>query len=311
MSPRATPRLSRHRARGSPGARRRRSHRIGRSLLRPHRGRPGHPRAGERALAPERRSRRARNRARDPPTSEVPLLLFTYLNPVLRYGLERWRRRRSGRHRWLPAHRCFSVEEATSTWRHAAPRSTRCFSPRRPAPSASEAGGAIFHRLRLSGLADRRHRRARFAVRSSRRWSTPCAPLPICRLPSASAFAPGARRGSRSPGGCRRGGQRAGARDREAMPATRTWRRNWNCSSVSCARASERTHDAQEARAKLEKCREPSTTSTAASWPSSTSALDRGIIGRIKRQANCPSTNPGARIRSSPTSRVKPRPDPP
>ena len=50
-----------------------------------------------------------------------------------------------------------------------------------------EAGGAILHRLRLSGLAHRRHRRARFALgRRRRRWSR--AVRAVTDLPLAVGF---------------------------------------------------------------------------------------------------------------------------
>jgi chorismate mutase len=84
--------------------------------------------------------------------SEVPLLLFTYLNPVLRYGLERLAEDAAA----AGIDGCLltdaSVEEAgeyVAAHQHGA---------------ASQAGGAIFHRLRVPGLAHRRDRRTRFAL---------------------------------------------------------------------------------------------------------------------------------------------------
>jgi tryptophan synthase alpha chain len=98
--------------------------------------------------------------------SEIPLLLFTYLNPVLRYGLERWRATRKPRHRWLPAHRRLSVEEAHEyVKRHARGGPRHGVSGRAHLhAAAAELVARVFHRLRLPGLAHRRHRRARFAV---------------------------------------------------------------------------------------------------------------------------------------------------
>ena len=65
----------------------------------------------------------------------VPLLLFTYLNPVLRYGLTQLAARRGGcGHRRLPADRC---ERGRSGARTSAPCArtawTPCFWPRPPA----------------------------------------------------------------------------------------------------------------------------------------------------------------------------------
>ena len=76
---------------GGAGARRRRPDRAGRAVLRSDRRRAGDPaRRRARAQGGHHAATRARDRARrSAPASEVPLLLFTYLNPVMRYGLER------------------------------------------------------------------------------------------------------------------------------------------------------------------------------------------------------------------------------
>ena len=56
-------------------------------------------------------------------TSEVPLLLFTYLNPVVRYGLDRLAQdAAAARHRWLPADRRLGGRGAGLRRRHAPPR---------------------------------------------------------------------------------------------------------------------------------------------------------------------------------------------
>ena len=68
--------------------------------------------------------------------SEIPLLLFTYLNPVLRYGLEKLARdaKAAGIDGCLLTD--VSVEEAESYVAvMRAPGSTPCFSPRPPPPT--------------------------------------------------------------------------------------------------------------------------------------------------------------------------------
>ena len=90
--------------------------------------------------------------------SEIPLLLFTYLNPVLRYGLEPLARAAVGkRHRRLPADGSERRRGRAVHPRDAPGRSRYGISGRahqQPAPAG--AGGEIFHRLRLSGFANRR-----------------------------------------------------------------------------------------------------------------------------------------------------------
>ena len=97
-------------------------------------------------------------------------------------------RRESRRHRRLPAHRPQRRRSRAIRRRHARRRSRHGFSCRAHLhAAAAEAGRGIFHRLRLSGLAHGRHRRARLPFRIGRcRWSTPCARSPICRWPWAS-----------------------------------------------------------------------------------------------------------------------------
>jgi hypothetical protein len=143
-----------------------------------------------RCARPAPRCQSARHRAEIRKRSEIPLLLFTYLNPVLRYGLENWRATRRPRHRRLPAHRRQrgrgrpyvkgDARADLDTVFLAAPTSTE---------RAAETGGRIFQRLRLSGLAHRRHRRAadhcRFRAAADR---SACAPSRICRWRWASAF---------------------------------------------------------------------------------------------------------------------------
>ena len=71
--------------------------------------------------------------------SEVPLLLFTYLNPVLRYGLEALAREAS---RGADGVLVTDVTGGGAGWRlHGRPDSTRCFSPRPRAPPRDCAGG--------------------------------------------------------------------------------------------------------------------------------------------------------------------------
>ena len=73
------------------GTRRRRPDRAGRAVFRSDRRRPGDP-ARRRSRAQGRHdacAKCSRSRARSARSSEIPLLLFTYLNPVLRYGLEK------------------------------------------------------------------------------------------------------------------------------------------------------------------------------------------------------------------------------
>ena len=163
------------RAGGGAGARRRGPDRAGRAVFRSHRRWPGDP-ARRRARAEGRHHAAPacwKSRAEIRERSEVPLLLFTYLNPVLRYGLERLARDAAARgHRRLPAHRRLGGRGARIRRRHARARPRHGVSGRAHQHAAApEAGGAVLHRLRLPGFAHRRHRRARLAFRA------PSAPL--------------------------------------------------------------------------------------------------------------------------------------
>ena len=75
---------------GRSGTRWRRSDRTGRAFFRSDRRRPDHPAGGDRAI---RAGTTLAKVSKSPPKyakrSEIPLLLFTYLNPALRYGFER------------------------------------------------------------------------------------------------------------------------------------------------------------------------------------------------------------------------------
>ena len=105
---------------------------------------------------------RAGDCARNSPTSEIPLLLFTYLNPVLRYGFDRLARDAAERrHRWRVCLTDASVEEAArlrarSCAKHgldtvflAAPTSTE---------RRLKLVARIFHGFRVFGFANRRNR---------------------------------------------------------------------------------------------------------------------------------------------------------
>jgi len=114
--------------------------------------------------------------------SEAPLLLFTYLNPVLRYGLERLARDAAQAGiGWLPAHRRLGGRGARIHRAMHGQGLDTVFLPR-PLPRR---GGSnwwrLFHRLRYlvsrtGSLASRIRCPAR-----PRRWCAPCAPSPICR----------------------------------------------------------------------------------------------------------------------------------
>ena len=97
-------------------------------------------RAGERALAAGTTltgvleiARQIRQR------SEVPLLLFTYLNPVVRYGVERLAKRRRSRPASMAA--CSPMPASKRLTSISAPCidtvSTPCSSPRPPAPNGA------------------------------------------------------------------------------------------------------------------------------------------------------------------------------
>ena len=180
-------------------------------------------RAGERALKAGTTLHKVLEIARRiRATSEVPLLLFTYLNPVLRYGLERLAAdAAAARNRRLPAHRCQRGRGRGLRRGHASPRSGHGLPGRaHQHGAAAEAGGAVLHRLRLPGLAHRRDRRAGLALRVRRaadpehaRRHRPAAGGGLRHLEAGACGRTGAAGGS---GG---GGQRHRARDRAARRA--------------------------------------------------------------------------------------------
>ena len=149
-------------------------------------------RAGERALRAGTSLRKVLDIAAEiRRRSQIPLLLFTYLNPVMRYGLEKLASDAADvRHRWLPAHRRQRGRGAGLRRRHASPRAGYCVSRRaHQHRTAPQAGGAVLHRLRLPGLPHGRDRRARLALGRGRpRWCRPCARSRTCRSRWASAF---------------------------------------------------------------------------------------------------------------------------
>ena len=156
-------------------------------------------RAGDRALRAGTTMRRVLEIAREIRTaSQIPLLLFTYLNPVLRYGLESLARdaKEAGIDGVLLTDA--SVEEAEEFTRVMQAAESRHRISRGPHEFAAaiETNCRVFHRVRLSGLAPGCHRGAAIRIRigrtahsghagayqsSTRRW--------IWR------FAPGTRRG--------------------------------------------------------------------------------------------------------------------
>ena len=98
--------------------------------------------------------------------SEVPILLFTYLNPVLRYGLEKLATDAAA----AGIDGCLLTERQCRRSgnlhpRHAGRRSRYCLPRRTNQQSpATRPGRAIFKRLRLPGLSHRRYRRTGFHV---------------------------------------------------------------------------------------------------------------------------------------------------
>ena len=136
---------------GGAGARRRRPDRTRRAVLRSDRRWPGDP-ARRRARAQgghHAGDACSRSRGRFARRSEVPLLLFTYLNPVLRYGLERLARGcGGGRHRWLPADRCQRGRGGDVRDGHAPPRAGHGLSGRADQHGATpQTGGASTPRV--------------------------------------------------------------------------------------------------------------------------------------------------------------------
>ena len=125
-------------------------------------------RAGERALAAGTNLQAVlRIAAEIRERSEAPLLLFTYLNPVLRYGLQRLAKdaAASGIDGCLLTDA--SVEEARdyAAAMHASGLDTVFLAAPTSTRAAAETGGAILHRLRVPGVAHGRYGRARFALR--------------------------------------------------------------------------------------------------------------------------------------------------
>ena len=150
-------------------------------------------------------------------SSEVPLLLFTYLNPVLRYGLERLAAdaAASGIDGCLLIDA--SVEEAETYVEamHAPRPGYRLSGGAYQHGAPSQTGGPILHGFCLSGFAHGCHRRAGFALgvggpagsggprghgTPARRWFR--------------HLYTGARGRTWTPGGGRRGGQRVRPPDR-------------------------------------------------------------------------------------------------
>ena len=129
----------------------RRSHRAGSAVLRSHRGRPCHPaRLRTRTCAPEPHVttvlRIAAEIRRYP---QIPLLLFTYMNPLLRYGFEKLARDAVAAGIDGVLLTDLSVEEAR---RSAPPRCAEqaryCFSGRaHQHGTAAATGRAIFERI--------------------------------------------------------------------------------------------------------------------------------------------------------------------
>ncbi len=123
-------------------------------------------RAGERALRAGTTLHRVLEIAREIRSrSEIPLLLFTYLNPVLRYGLESLAKDAAG----SGIDGCLltdaSVEEAGEYVRimRAAGLDTVFLAAPTSSPRRLQLVARVFHRLRLSGFAHGCDRRARFA----------------------------------------------------------------------------------------------------------------------------------------------------
>ena len=141
-SPPATRRPAAHRRTGCRARTRRRgSDRTRRAVLRSHRRRARHPaRLPSARSKPEPPSPRCSRSPREiRKRSEIPLLLFTYMNPLLRYGLDARARCRRLRHRRLPSDRPQRGRSRPLRRRHAARRPRYRISwPRPPArPSVS------------------------------------------------------------------------------------------------------------------------------------------------------------------------------
>ena len=97
-------------------------------------------RAGERALKAGTTLRKVLEIAAEIRSrSEIPLLLFTYLNPVLRYGLERLATRRRAQPESMAACSPTPAWKKPATTSRSCTRtaSTRSFWPRPPAPSGA------------------------------------------------------------------------------------------------------------------------------------------------------------------------------
>ena len=219
------------RDRGRARTRRCRRHRTGRAVLRSHRRRSRDSGGFRtRAQGGNHVAQSARHRAAIREQSQIPLVLFTYLNPALRYGFEALGRdaKAAGIDGCLLTD--LSVEEAEpyvkamrdAGSRHGVPRCADQHA------GALETGRALFHRFRLSGFAHRRHRRARVAFRCVRARCSKSMRA-VTDLP----HGPGVRhldsrtgRRSCENGRRRRRGQRLRAPDRKASDATRKSKRS-------------------------------------------------------------------------------------
>ena len=90
--------------------------------------------------------------------SEIPMLLFTYLNPVLRYGLQKLaQRRRGGWDRWLPADRCQRGRSRAVHSARCEQAWIRCFWPRHQQSDGVWIWWRSIARLCLPGFAHRRN----------------------------------------------------------------------------------------------------------------------------------------------------------
>ena len=124
-------------------------------------------------------------------TSQIPLLLFTYLNPVMRYGVEKLARdaKAAGIDGCLLTD--VSVEEAEPYVKamRAAGLDTVFLVAPTSTPRAIEAGGEILHRFRISGFAHGGNGRAcsLFPHRLGRWWH-PCGGSVPCRWRWDSGF---------------------------------------------------------------------------------------------------------------------------
>ena len=191
--------------------------------------------------------------------SEVPLLLFTYLNPVLRYGLERLARDAAA----AGIDGCLltepRVEEAheyvAAMHRHgldtvflAAPTSTE----RRLKLVAQYSTGFVYlvSRTGVTGERDSLSDAVAPLVRAVRA---------VTDLPLAVGFGiskPGARGGAGPAGGSGGGGQRVRAADRAQRSTTPRSRSSSNLRPRAQARLRSAAHDpGRSARSKLEECR--------------------------------------------------------